>query len=402
MNSSSSMLMLLLTLAFSPFAVSQGAGSQPAPAHYRVLYRFKGGADGACPYGSLVRDANGNLYGTTYQGGISNNGTVFKLDTTGKKKVLHRFTGGADGATTFSGLVLDRTGVLYGTTLYGGSVNQFCSIGCGIVFSLKQSQGRWKEKVLYSFPGTDAVNPDSLIRDTAGNLFGTASGGAFNFGAVFRLETTGKETVLYSFQGGPDGSGPTELTRDNAGHLYGTTEEGGVFGCQDGEGCGTVFRLDKAGNEKRLYVFTDGGLDGQKPFTYGGLVRNSSGTSYGTTVLGGASNQGTVFKLHKTGHETVLYNFTGGNDGSEPVAGVVRDSAGNLYGTTIGGGTYGAGTVFKLDNTGKETVLHSFGGGTDGSEPFAGLIRDAAGKLYGNTCYGGNYTGWGTVFEVTP
>ncbi len=401
MTFTSSIFVLLLSLAFHPFVVSVAASSQPTHTHYKVLYRFKGGADGACPYASLVRDDKGNLYGTTLQDGISNNGTAFKLDQNGKEEVLHRFTGGSDGGNVYSSLVMDTEGNLYGTTAYGGHINQFCSAGCGTVFSLAQLHGLWKETVLYRFTGADGIQPFSLIRDPAGNFFGTAAPGAFNFGAVFKLDATGKETVLYSFQGYADGSGPTNLIRDNAGHLYGTTEEGGVFGCQDGEGCGTVFRLDKAGNEKQLYVFT-GEPDGQEPFSYGGLLRNSSGTLYGTTVMGGVYNQGTVFKLDETGKETVLHSFAGGKDGVAPTAGLLLDSASNLYGTTIAGGAYSDGTVFKLDRTGKETILHSFAGGNDGFQPFAGLIQDSAGILYGATCNGGVPPGWGTVFKITP
>jgi uncharacterized repeat protein (TIGR03803 family) len=413
MKSTSSMFAfaLLLNLAFSAFAVAQYAANQAERANYQVLYRFLGGTDGACPYGVLVRDAAGNLYGTTYQGGINNNGTVFELDATGKKTLLHSFTGGpdrgssfSDGANTYSGLVLDSAGTLYGTTAYGGSFNLFCSVGCGTIFSLTQTPNGWQESVLYRFQGVpDAAFPGGLTRDSAGNFFGTAEYPLY--GTAFEFETGGKETVLYTFRGPPDGSVPSDLIVDAKGNLYGTTYEGGNRGCQDGEGCGTVFELDQSGSETVLYTFS-GGADGRYPS--GTLLRGRTGNLYGTTSSGGGSSNcsggcGTVFKLDNTSNETVLYSFTGTPDGSQPSGALVADSAGNIYGTTFAGGAYGAGTVFKLDSTGKEMVLHRFLAGVDGNEPHAGLIRDATGTLYGTTCFGGGPgRGSGIVFKVTP
>jgi uncharacterized repeat protein (TIGR03803 family) len=202
-------------------------------------------------------------------------------------------------------------------------------------------------------------------------------------------------TVLHRFAGA-DGHNPSEyghLIEDSAGDLYGTTSGGGA------SGLGVVFMLNKTG-ETVLHSFT-GGADGRAP--YAGLTQDSAGNLYGTTFGGGASGLGVVFKLNKTG-ETVLYSFTIA-DGANPYAGLTRDSAGNLYGTTSAGGASNSGVVFKLDTTGTETVLHSFTGGADGAKPSAGMIQDSAGNLYGTTYYGGSgrtSSGNGVVFMLKP
>ena len=238
-----------------------------------------------------------------------------------------------------------------------------------------------------------------MVQDSADNLYGTTpDGGASDAGVVFKVAKHGKETVLYSFTGGDDGGNPfAGLIRDSAGNLYGTTTYGGDLKCNNGYGCGTVFKLGKTGKETVLYSFTES-PDGAYP--YAGLVRDTKGNLYGTTFFGGASGAGTVFKVDKTGKETVLYSFTGGSDGKYPYAGLLRDTKGNLYGTTEYGGASSNGTLFKLDTSGTETVLHSFTGGSDGGLPIAGLILDASGNLYGAAQSGGD--GGGTVFELTP
>ena len=216
--------------------------------------------------------------------------------------------------------------------------------------------------VLYRFRGPDGAQPvyGRLIGDSAGNLYGTTvDGGASGLGVVFKLDKTG-ETVLHSFNG-TDGSEPfAGLIRDSTGNLYGTTKFGGIWGN------GVVFELDTTGTETVLYSFT-GGTDGSLP--YASLIRDSAGNLYGTTFEGGASGSGVVFELDTTGTETVLYSFTGRGHGANPVAGLIRNSAGNLYGTTANGGASGHGVVFKVDTTGKETVLYSFTGGADGGNP---------------------------------
>ena len=200
--------------------------------------------------------------------------------------------------------------------------------------------------------------------------------------------------MLYSFTGGGDGGFPYgSLIRDSAGNLYGTTNGGGA------SGAGVVFKLDTSGHETVLYSFT-GGADGGYPLA--GVIRDSAGNFYGTTNGGGASGAGVVFKIDTSGNETALYSFTGGADGGFPLWVVLaRDSAGDLYGTTAGGGTAGAGVVFKVDASGQETVLHSFTGGSDGGTPFVGVVLGPDGNLYGNTAFGGQ-TNAGVVFEIKP
>jgi uncharacterized repeat protein (TIGR03803 family) len=345
----------------------------------------------------LIRDAKGNLYGTTVGGGASGIGNVFKLDTTGKETLLHSFTGtGGDGQYPETDLVRDSKGNLYGTTLTGGDGN-----GHGTVFKLNS---RGKETVLYRFMGgSDGASPNGVIRDAKGNLYGTtfAGGGSGcnhgeGCGTVFKLNARGKETVLYRFNGGSDGSGPTAgVIRDPKGNLFGTTGHDGDLGCS----CGTVFKLDTSGNETVLHRFISRlHRDGNYPFA--GLIRDARGNLYGTTYSGGHYSYGTVFEISASGGETVLYSFMGGTDGRAPLGVLMRDTAGTLYGTTQFGGAHGVGTVFKLDPTGKETVLHSFNG-TNGASPQAGLIRDEAGNLYGMTNNGGAH-GAGTVFELAP
>jgi len=322
---------------------------------------------------------------------------------------LHGFTGGTDGGYAFAPLTLDSAGNLYGTTYQGGDYN--CDPanpgrGCGVVYRM-DSAGN--ETVLYSFrtlPDAE-FSQAGLVRDRAGNLYGTTTwGGASNFGAVFKLDVTGKETVLYSFTGGKDGRHPSAgLVRDGAGNLYGTTVYGGTLSCviQNTEfGCGVVFKVDKTGKETVLHRFN--GRDGGWPMA--DLLRDSQGNLYGTTYTG-STNSGTVFKIDSAGNFTVLHRFLGGSDGYNPRAGMIRDSAGNLYGTTELGGASARGTVFKIDKTGKETILYNFTLGADGGSPYGALVRDAAGNLYGTTMLGGDPacnggTGCGTIFKVDP
>jgi len=260
--------------------------------------------------------------------------------------------------------------------------------------------------LLYSFTGgTDGRTPlGGVILDAAGNLYGTTSQGgnlacSLGCGTVFKVERAGNETVLYSFAGTGAGDGEypnAALVRDAAGTLYGTTVGGGA------SGYGTVFKLDTTGKETVLYSFTGTGGDGKSPFA--GVVRDGQGNLYGTTQAGGVLNYGTVFKLDTTGKETVLYSFAGtGGDGAQPMSGLARDANGNLYGTTNSGGTGiegGNGVVFKLD-TGRERVLYHFPWtGAKGIHPH-GVVRDTQGNLYGTTVFQGA-SGWGTVFKLAP
>lgn len=360
---------------------------------HTMLYSFTGYVDGYPPSG-VIRDAAGNLYGTTFYGGGAY-GTVFRLDPAGTKSVLHTFTRThGDGEDPTAPLVLAGD-VLYGTTASGG-----IGFGFGTVFR-KDKSG---ETILYAFPGASggSVPLAGLIRDEAGNLYGTAAdggdmscGNGAGCGLIFKLDAAGNETVLYRFPGGVVGSYPaTRLIRDDAGNLYGATSYGGDLACHSKAGCGTVFKLNPSGEITTLHIFTgkaDGGISSN-------LIRDSAGNLYGTTELGGSSNRGIVYKLDTIGKLTVLHNFTG-SDGDLPVSGLIRDSKGNLYGTTNLGGAFDQGTVFELDATGNYTVLHSFSG-ADGAYPVADLILDNAGTLYGATNNGGAFN-FGTVFKIT-
>ncbi len=364
---------------------------------FTVLYTFTNTAQGWQPEAAPILDAAGNLYGTTVFGGTAGGfGTVFKLDTKGNEVVLYSFAGEPDGEDPDGALVADQSGNLYGNTLYGGTAG-----GYGTVFKLAHTG---KLTLLHSF----ASNPDgadphgSLIGDPQGNGYGTTQfgGAAGGYGTVFELNAKGQLAVLHSFAGTPDGEDPEAgLVRDPAGNLYGTTVYGGTAG-----GFGTVFKLDKAGTLTLLHSFA-GTPDGENP--YAGLVGDSAGNGYGTTKYGGtAGGFGTVFKIDRTGKFTLLHSFAGTPDGENPVAGLVVDPAGNVYGTTFYGGTSGYGTVFEIDTTGKFILLHSFNDSPDGANPMGGLTLDAAGNLYGTTSDGGDlscgFSGCGTVFKVTP
>lgn len=357
-----------------------------------TLHTFSGssGDDGADSYAPLVQDSAGNLYGTTAAGGVlRNQGTVFRVDTSGNETVLYSFTGGADGGNPRSGLLLDVAGNLYGITAGGGIFP-----GQGVVFKLDPSG---VETVLHTLTTADGSGSASgLIRDPSGNYYGTTElGGAYNQGVVFKVDPSGNYSVLHSFgkRGVVDGSEPyAGLVRDAAGNLYGTTFGGGRYGS------GTVYKIDVSGNESVLYSFR-GGSDGELPSS--SLVLDVAGNLYGTTDAGGTHNVGTVFKVSPSGKEKILHSFGSTGDAASPFVGLVRDESGNFYGTTDGGGTYGHGSVFKVDSSGTETVLYSFTGSSDGARPDATLWRDAAGTLYGTTLDKGSGHNAGTVFELT-
>ncbi len=380
-------------------------GFQPAEAQTEtVLYSFcaqTGCPDGSNPRADLVMDTAGNLYGTTLYGGTSGVGTVFELSPSGTETVLHSFAAShTDGHYPYAGLLMDTTGNLYGTAQSGGAK------GLGTVFKLSPNG---TETLLYSFcvlaACADGYHPRAgLIMDTKGNLYGTTfDGGAYDAGAVFELSPSGTETVLHSFcqqTGCPDGYYPQAgLVMDTNGNLYGTTLYNGAYGG------GTVFKISSDGTATTFYNFctATGCKNGRYP--QAGLILDTNGNLYGTTYGGGAYGKGTVFELSPSGAETVLHSFcarTGCSDGSHPRADLVMDTAGNLYGTTYYGGTNSVGTVFKLSPNGTETVLHSFAAnGSDGTHPYAGLVTDTMGNLYGTT-YSGGANGYGTVFKVTP
>jgi uncharacterized repeat protein (TIGR03803 family) len=388
---------------------------------FKTLYAFTGGSDGGVASSGVVRDKAGNLYGETWSGGdagcfYETCGVVFQL-TPGSggwsESVLHTFTGGEDGGNPTGGLTLNADGDLLGVANVGG-VSCGATYGCGVAFELSPGSGGWTETVLYSFQGgMGGYYPIAgLVFGKDGNLYTTMlNGGTENAGLVGEL-TDGangwNEEVLYSLGGNHSGSEPVAAPIfDSAGNLYGTTSccnSGAVWELQHG-----------SWKEKTLYDFRTGGDD-----PWSGLVFDKAGSLYGTTREGGGKNQsgkGVVFELSRSKggwKETVLHVFRGGTDGSTPLySTLVFDKSGNIYGTTTQGGdpACNCGAVFRLTRTKgdrwKETVIHRFTGGGDGGGPEAGLIIDAAGTLYGTTVIGGNpgcYTkaGCGVVFEITP
>ncbi|MGA2903955.1 MAG: choice-of-anchor tandem repeat GloVer-containing protein [Candidatus Korobacteraceae bacterium] len=425
-----------LTVVLTPSAQAQTPATSAVWTE-KVLHSFDLSGGGVNPEAGLIFDAAGNLYGTTTVSGTYGQGTAFELTPAAgggwTEKVLYNFgSNGADGSGPYAGLIFDGAGNLYGTTYEGGTY------GWGTAFELTPSVGGgWTEQVLYSFCSqtncTDGSYPFAgLIFDAAGNLYGTTARGGTSSGCsgsgcgtVFELTPTAgggwTEQVLYSFcsqTNCTDGSYPfAGLIFDAAGNLYGTTFAGGIHpSCtlSGYAGCGTVFELSPreggGWTETVLYSFGSG-TDGGYPVA--GLIFDAAGNLYGTTADGAYSSScgqicGTVFELTPTADggwtEQVLYSFcsqTNCTDGYGPYAGLIFDAAGNLYGTTIYGGIYGYGTVFELTPTAgggwTETALHSFGNDPaarveDGAGPFAGLIFDAAGNLYGTTYGGGNGT----------
>jgi len=383
---------------------------------YTVLHTFTG--NGNSPYVGVTLDQKDNLFGTTGFGGSLNKGTIYEIDAHGKKTILHSFWGG-DGLVPSGTLIQDNAGDRYGVTQEGGAPEGGkCLHGCGAVYELYPTG---KETVLYVFSGKDGCVPSgSLVRDGAGNLYGTTPFGGDaeqdcqvgnGDGVVFKLDKNGKETVLHTFTGPPDGRIPSGgLVRDRSGNLYGVSYGGTA------SDAGIVFKVSPAGHETVLYTFA-GGIDGAKPD--GPLLRDAAGNLYGVAAIGGDTPYcngygcGVVFRLDPAGKESVLYTFQGSPDGSYPHGGLVRDEAGNFYGITTTGGSGncpedsdGCGTVFKLDAKGNETVLYNFASGNDGNSPWAGLAIDKSGNLYGTTAYGGDSScdtyGCGVVFKLTP
>ena len=405
----------LLLSAIMGLLLVSGAAAQ---SKFRTLHHFKRDvADGGGPWAGLTFDQAGNLYGTTTVGGVYNHGTVFKLapnrDGRWMESVLYNFPGGNEGDGPYGGLIFDDAGNLYGTTTIGGQRNN------GTVFKLTAS-GDWTESVLYSFTGYNdgGVPWAGLIFDQAGNLYGTTFwDGTNGVGTVFML-TPGvngswTERVLYSFRDLGDGSYPSgSLVLDQAGNLYGTTTSGGLLRCGDFE-CGVVFKLapNRDGSWAETVIHSFAYSDGFYPAA--GLIFDVKGNLYGTTANGGdiyecdGDGCGVAFRLtpKRDGSwvETVLHVFRQ-KSGGVPGSSLIFDAAGNLYGTTSRYGRYGYGSVFKLTPSShgewKQTVLHSFSHRSE-SHPIAGLASDAAGNLYGTT-YGDGKAAFGSVFQVKP
>lgn len=441
-NSSKISRTVLFALAMAAaFAVSAQAGT------YQVIHQFSG-TNGSFPVGSLVADSAGNFYGVNSEDyGETGSctglgcGNVFKLYQTssgGWASInLHTFKGGTkDGSSPQAGLVLDAAGNIYGTTWQGGLY------GVGTVFELSPtSTGGWNYSVIYNFGATyaDGEGPQAqLTIDSAGNLYGsTISGGStagychnLSCGVIYELSPSGSgtwtEKVIHSFSGS-DGAWPrAALTPDSAGNFYGITTYGGNLSDCGGQGCGTVFELSPSGGGTRtlstLYAFT-GKSDGSYPW-YAGVIFDSAGNLYGTTAAGGHDSQcnggcGVVYELSPSGSgawtETPIHGFTGSGGvpaagGGWPVYNVTLDASGNLYGVTYLGGQDAEGVVYKLAKSGSswtESVLHYFSGGSASGYPYqSGLSFGPGGNLYGMTI-GGSGTGdcnsnCGAVFQVVP
>jgi uncharacterized repeat protein (TIGR03803 family) len=381
-------------------------GTGTAAAQETVLYSFTSTPDGSVPNGGVIFDKAGNLYGTTVAGGTDGTdcggdgcGTVFELSpgTNGvwTETVLHSFDfNGEDGVQPRIGVIFDGAGNLYGTTANGGTN------GLGTVFELSPNgSGGWNEKVLHSFNMTDGWQPwNSLLLDADGDLYGgTQWGGPYNSGTVFELTPstngTWTEKILHNFGKGHDGVDSRGMIFGTDGSLYGTTAFGGSHNI------GIVYQLSPRANgkwtEKILLNFN--GKNGYEP-SFGNLLFDAAGNLYGTTIEGGPYDQGVVFQLvpQTSGKwkENILFAKNGGGY-------MIFDKAGNLYGTIYSWGTYGGGSIFKLtpgtDGTWNESVSYSFEGSPDAANPFGNLIFDSLGNLYGTTsCGGSDGTGTGS------
>jgi uncharacterized repeat protein (TIGR03803 family) len=381
---------------------------------YTVLYTFTGGTDGGWPYSGVILDDAGNLYGTTETrgnvkacGAFHGCGVVYKLDTSGNETVLHTFEGNLDGRQPqWGNLFRDNAGNLWDTTLYGGTKGD---LGLGVVYKLTASG---KETILHRFAGgpNDGEEPQTgFIQDKDGTFYGTtAAGGSGPYGdcgTVFKMSQSGKVTILHSFVV-TDGCQPIGgLVVDAAGNMYGVTSTGGS------DGYGVVYKITKAGKVTVLHSFA-GQPDGAYPL--GILAIDKAGNLYGTTPGGGDPNCtteqqgcGIVFEIDTHGKEHILHSFLA-PEGGLPYAGVVLDAAGNIYGSTSGFSTYNFGSIFKLDKQGNFTKLHDFTGGADGGFPFSAMTLDKSGTFYGTTYLGGladgcDYNqGCGVVFKLTP
>jgi uncharacterized repeat protein (TIGR03803 family) len=364
---------------------------------FTVLHDFNGQSDGSYPNAAPIVDGAGNVYGTTEEGGASGWGTVYEVDSSGTETIVFSFNG-QDGGVPLASFLRDANGNLYSTTSEGGPGTGGNNRGSGVIFELSSS-GNFS--VLHDFNSdTDGCcSWSNLVKDKAGNFYGTALDGAYGDGTVFKLSNNGILTVLHSFAGGTkDGDNPNAgVTLDDEGNLYGTASGGGA------SNYGIVFKISKAGKYSILHNFSGWKTDGCDP--EGGLVIDGDKNLYGTTNACGSSGigrgDGAVFKIDARGNETLLHSFLG-SDGSGPSGNLFRDQDGNLFGTTQYGGSPGGGTVYELSKEGQLTVLHNFAGGDDGSTPWGGVTGDAAGNIYGTSTEGGIGNGDGSVWEITP
>jgi uncharacterized repeat protein (TIGR03803 family) len=374
-----------------------------AAATEKLLHSFAGRDGSGISW--LVLGSDGNLYGTTAEGGTASfnpAGTVFKVTPDGTVTVLYSFLGGPDGGQPAGPLIEGLDGNFYGVTSIGGGPGLGPGgKGYGTVFKITPSG---VETVLYAFQnGSDGGNPSgALVQDPDGNLYGLAgSGGISNYGTLFKVTPSGVETPLYTFQGASDGASPGPgLVLGSDGNFYGTTASAGASSCGTSSYCGTVFKVTPAGVETTLHEFA-GGQDGNDSDSQ--LIQGRDGNFYGTTEGGGSGNWGTVFKITPDGVESVLYAFDKGASGGLPGTPLIQGSDGNFYGTTTVGGAYGLGTLFKITPSGVLTTLYSFQGNLTGLTPSNGiypgsLVVGSDGTFYGTTS-GGGAIGAGTIFK---
>ena len=392
---SRSLVIGLLTLTM--FAMAAQAQT------FQVIHTFTG-PDGAIPKAGVTLDRGGKIYGTTYAGHEGTGwGGVFQMRQ-------HNGVWIFGTLQIFDGQPLDR--VVFGPngTLYGTSPSNLVSYHDGYIFNLRPPLNvcttvmcNWNATVLYGFSGGgDGATPKgaALVFDHAGNMYGTTTAGGSGNGVVYQLTPAGVQTPLYAFGGSPDGATPySGVIFDNAGNIYGVTTAGGA------SGNGAVYELSPNGggySEQVIYSFT-GGNDGSNPI--GGLVVDNAGNLYGTTATGGTGGGGTVFELSPNGSNwnySLLYSFSGGAS-CGPWAELTFDSASNLYGTTQCDGATGNGNVFKLTNSGGSfsySSIYDFSGGNDGKRPYSTVAFDAAGNMYGTTSLGGANLS-GVVWEIT-
>jgi uncharacterized repeat protein (TIGR03803 family) len=387
----------------------------PSAQTLTTLHSFDG-TYGANPYAGLVQATNGDGYGTTPNGGANGYGTVFKITPSGTLTVLYSFcsqSGCTDGANPQATLAQATNGNFYGTTSATDPTSGKSNGSNGTIFKITPGGTL---TTLYSFCSksgcTDGENPVAgLIQATNGDLYGTTSAGGANCapdgcGTVFKITPIGTLTTLYSFcsqSGCPDGNFPTAgLVQAANGTFYGTTFAGGAHSQ------GTVFKIAPDGTLTTLYSFCaqSGCTDGANPNA--GLVQATNGHFYGTTVGGGVFGGGTVFEITPSGTLTRLHSFNDVNGPRFPYAGLVQGTDGNFYGTTINGVGNSIGAVFKITPGGALTTLYSFctqSGCPDGADPYAGLVQATNGDFYGTTTYGGGfgttYGGYGTVFSLS-
>lgn len=398
--------------AMRSFAASRADGLRPGTVSYKSLYSFGNKADdGDEPLANLTVVGD-ELYGTTEIGGATTQfcflgcGTVFRVTTSGAQSITYRFKGGADGALPAAGLLL-LNGKLFGTTNGGGN-EPACSGGCGTVFALG-ADGKL-EKILHRFTGgADGANPVAGLVALNGTLYGTTQYGgkrarlcATGCGTIFSITPGGKERVIYRFGGGTDGAFPTARLTTVAGALYGTTEFGGTTTALCAQGCGTLFRASTSGTKKTLHAFKYSAASPDGAYPAAGVVA-MSGKVYGTTLGGGAHGDGTVYALNESAHgERVIHSFSccgSSLDGRYPLSHLTVLN-GTLYGTTHLGGAKNLGAVFSVTPSGRERVLYSFLGKPDGEEPQAGLAM-LNGVFYGTTSSGGAFSE-GSIFKLSP